>query len=130
MWIIICIICVLLSLLRYTPQTIDVEHKLKPFNPDFIPAVGDIDAFLKVKVFFRMVELKKLKSIFFLFLHTCSSLKPSLISCCRYKVPFGKYPTQKPFTEYSHKNEISITYKVLSNDGVLCITLSGNSSRW
>ena len=67
MWIIICIICVLLSLLRYTPQTIDVEHKLKPFNPDFIPAVGDIDAFLKVKVFFRMVELKKLKSIFFCF---------------------------------------------------------------
>ncbi|CAK8671810.1 intraflagellar transport protein 46 homolog [Clavelina lepadiformis] len=33
---------------RYTPQTIDLEHKLKPFNPDYIPAVGDIDAFLKV----------------------------------------------------------------------------------
>ncbi|KAL9963924.1 hypothetical protein ACROYT_G027480 [Oculina patagonica] len=33
---------------RYTPQTIDLEHKMKPFNPDFIPAVGDIDAFLKV----------------------------------------------------------------------------------
>lgn len=33
---------------RYTPQTIDLEHKLKPFIPDFIPAVGDIDAFLKV----------------------------------------------------------------------------------
>lgn len=33
---------------RYTPQAIDLEHKLKPFNPDFIPAVGDIDAFLKV----------------------------------------------------------------------------------
>ncbi|XP_066024855.1 intraflagellar transport protein 46 homolog [Pocillopora verrucosa] len=33
---------------RYTPQSIDLEHKLKPFNPDFIPAVGDIDAFLKV----------------------------------------------------------------------------------
>lgn len=27
---------------------IDLEHKLKPFIPDFIPAVGDIDAFLKV----------------------------------------------------------------------------------
>ena len=48
MWIIICIICVLLSLLRYTPQTIDLEHKLKPFNRDFTPAVGDSDAFLKV----------------------------------------------------------------------------------
>ena len=34
---------------RYTPQSIDLEHKLKPFNPDFIPAVGDIDAFLKVR---------------------------------------------------------------------------------
>ena len=33
---------------RYTPQTIDLDHKLKPFIPDFIPAVGDIDAFIKV----------------------------------------------------------------------------------
>ncbi|KAM4650548.1 intraflagellar transport protein 46 homolog isoform 2-T3 [Discoglossus pictus] len=33
---------------RYTPQTIDLDQKLKPFIPDFIPAVGDIDAFLKV----------------------------------------------------------------------------------
>ncbi|KAK7910455.1 hypothetical protein WMY93_015139 [Mugilogobius chulae] len=33
---------------RYTPQTIELEHVLKPFIPDFIPAVGDIDAFLKV----------------------------------------------------------------------------------
>ena len=33
---------------RYTPQAIQLEHKLKPFNPDYIPAVGDIDAFLKV----------------------------------------------------------------------------------
>lgn len=34
---------------RYTPQVIDLDHKLKPFIPDFIPAVGDIDAFLKVQ---------------------------------------------------------------------------------
>ncbi|KAH0623378.1 hypothetical protein JD844_031651, partial [Phrynosoma platyrhinos] len=33
---------------RYTSQMNDLEHKLKPFIPDFIPAVGDIDAFLKV----------------------------------------------------------------------------------
>ncbi|XP_053125309.1 intraflagellar transport protein 46 homolog isoform X2 [Hemicordylus capensis] len=33
---------------RYSSQMIDLEHKLKPFFPDFIPAVGDIDAFLKV----------------------------------------------------------------------------------
>ncbi|KAF3850582.1 hypothetical protein F7725_012354 [Dissostichus mawsoni] len=33
---------------RYSPQCIELEHSLKPFIPDFIPAVGDIDAFLKV----------------------------------------------------------------------------------
>lgn len=33
---------------RYTPQNMELEHSLKPFIPDFIPAVGDIDAFLKV----------------------------------------------------------------------------------
>ncbi|XP_049628345.1 intraflagellar transport protein 46 homolog [Suncus etruscus] len=33
---------------RYTPQPIGVDHKLKPFIPDFIPVIGDIDAFLKV----------------------------------------------------------------------------------
>ena len=35
---------------RYTPQLIDLDHKLKPFIPDFIPAVGDIAAFLKVQM--------------------------------------------------------------------------------
>ena len=35
-------------IIRYTPQSIELEHKLKPFIPDFIPSVGDIDAFLKV----------------------------------------------------------------------------------
>ncbi|KAM8989465.1 intraflagellar transport protein 46 homolog isoform 1-T1 [Ara ararauna] len=33
---------------RYTPKPIEIEYKLQPFIPDFIPAVGDIDAFLKV----------------------------------------------------------------------------------
>ncbi|XP_066911855.1 intraflagellar transport protein 46 homolog isoform X1 [Clytia hemisphaerica] len=33
---------------RYTPQSIDLDYKMKPFIPDYIPAVGDIDAFLKV----------------------------------------------------------------------------------
>lgn len=32
----------------YTPQNVDLEYKLKPFIPDFIPTVGDIDAFIKV----------------------------------------------------------------------------------
>ena len=35
---------------RYSPQVIELETRLKPFIPDFIPAVGDIDAFLKVKL--------------------------------------------------------------------------------
>ncbi|CAH8445276.1 unnamed protein product [Dicrocoelium dendriticum] len=33
---------------RYTPQTIELETHLRPFVPDYIAAVGDIDAFLKV----------------------------------------------------------------------------------
>ena len=33
---------------RYTPQKIDLDSKFKPFIPDYIPAVGDIDAFIKV----------------------------------------------------------------------------------
>jgi hypothetical protein len=33
---------------RYTPQNIELDYKLRPFIPDFIPAVGDIDAFLKI----------------------------------------------------------------------------------
>ena len=35
---------------RYTPQTVELDTKLKPFIPEFIPAIGDIDAFLKVHV--------------------------------------------------------------------------------
>ena len=42
------ILIVLLFFISYTPQSIELEHKLKPFIPDFIPAVGDIDAFIKV----------------------------------------------------------------------------------
>ncbi|XP_062499319.1 intraflagellar transport protein 46 homolog [Corticium candelabrum] len=33
---------------RYKPQQIELETKLKPFIPDYIPSVGDIDAFLKM----------------------------------------------------------------------------------
>ena len=33
---------------RYTPQTVELDTKLKPFIPEYIPAIGDIDAFLKV----------------------------------------------------------------------------------
>lgn len=33
---------------RYVPQNLSLDFKFKPFIPDYIPAVGDIDAFLKV----------------------------------------------------------------------------------
>lgn len=33
---------------RYKPQKIDLETKLKPFVPDYIPAVGEVDACLKM----------------------------------------------------------------------------------
>ncbi|XP_065214264.1 intraflagellar transport protein 46 homolog [Planococcus citri] len=33
---------------KYTPQHIELEYKLNPFMPDFIPAIGDIDAFIKI----------------------------------------------------------------------------------
>lgn len=33
---------------RYKPHQIELDTHLKPFIPEFIPAVGDIDAFVKV----------------------------------------------------------------------------------
>ncbi|XP_013192081.1 intraflagellar transport protein 46 homolog [Amyelois transitella] len=35
-------------IMKYTPQKIDIEFRLHPFVPEYVPAVGDIDAFLKV----------------------------------------------------------------------------------
>lgn len=33
---------------RYKPQKVELETKLKPFIPDFVPAVGEVDACLKM----------------------------------------------------------------------------------
>jgi len=33
---------------QYNPQKVEIETKLMPFIPEFIPAVGDIDAFIKI----------------------------------------------------------------------------------
>ena len=50
---------------KHRPQTIILDYKLKPFIPDYIPAVGDIDAFLKVKDdFLYSVKKRKSKGIF------------------------------------------------------------------
>ncbi|XP_053987139.1 intraflagellar transport protein 46 homolog isoform X2 [Hylaeus volcanicus] len=36
------------NIIRYTPQKVELNYKLIPFIPDYIPAVGDIDAFIKI----------------------------------------------------------------------------------
>lgn len=33
---------------RYKPQEHELEIELKPFIPEYIPTIGDIDAFIKV----------------------------------------------------------------------------------
>lgn len=33
---------------KHKPTDIELETKLKPFIPEYIPAVGDIDAFIKI----------------------------------------------------------------------------------
>ncbi|XP_023011736.2 intraflagellar transport 46 [Leptinotarsa decemlineata] len=35
-------------ILKYIPQQLNLDYKFKPFIPEYLPAVGDIDAFLKV----------------------------------------------------------------------------------
>ena len=44
---------------RYQPQAIELEFKLKPFIPDYIPSIGDIDAFIKVSLSLVFGSLKK-----------------------------------------------------------------------
>jgi intraflagellar transport protein 46 len=34
---------------RHAPEDVDLETRLKPFIPDYIPSVGEIDSFLKVR---------------------------------------------------------------------------------
>ena len=34
---------------RYKPQKLDLDTKLKPFIPDYVPAVGEVDACLKMQ---------------------------------------------------------------------------------
>ncbi|XP_061396575.1 intraflagellar transport protein 46 homolog [Musca vetustissima] len=35
-------------ILKYIPQHIETAYHLQPFIPDFVPAVGDVDAFIRV----------------------------------------------------------------------------------
>ena len=36
------------SISRYSPVMQDIDTKLKAFIPDYIPAIGEVDAFLKM----------------------------------------------------------------------------------
>jgi len=36
------------SAVRYKPAQIEIDTKLKAFIPDYIPAVGEVDAFIKM----------------------------------------------------------------------------------
>ncbi|EDW64970.1 intraflagellar transport protein 46 homolog isoform X1 [Drosophila virilis] len=36
-------------ILKYTPQAIETPYHLQPFIPEYVPAVGDVDAMLKVQ---------------------------------------------------------------------------------
>ncbi|XP_063627854.1 intraflagellar transport protein 46 homolog [Cydia splendana] len=51
-------------IMKYTPQKIDIEFKLQPFVPEYVPAVGDIDAFLKVTTPARGVRGEQLDEQF------------------------------------------------------------------
>lgn len=39
---------------RYEPREVELPTKLMPFIPDYVPAVGNIDPFIKVRVGMRV----------------------------------------------------------------------------
>lgn len=41
-------VILLTIILRFKPVTLEMETKLKAFIPEYIPAVGEVDAFLKI----------------------------------------------------------------------------------
>lgn len=38
-------------ILQYKPEVLQLETPLKPFIPDYVPAVGDVDEFIKVHTY-------------------------------------------------------------------------------
>ena len=64
---------------RYTPQNMELDLKLKPFIPDYIPAIGDIDAFIKVCVCVCVIYLSVCLSV-------CRCLYMSMCVCVFIKV--------------------------------------------
>ena len=39
-------------IIQYKPEVLQLDTPLKPFIPDFVPAIGDIDEFIKVNLQF------------------------------------------------------------------------------
>ncbi len=37
-------------ILQYKPEVLQLDTPLKPFIPDYVPAIGDIDEFIKVSL--------------------------------------------------------------------------------
>ena len=50
---------------RYKPTMLELDAKLKPFIPEYIPAVGEVDAFLKMERPDKTKEDLGLKSLVF-----------------------------------------------------------------
>ena len=79
---------------RYKPHQVELESCLKPFIPEFIPAVGDIDAFIRVTTSqLRSVDRRQLiiPYTFCVFaraascthcIFTCADFYPSLRTPC------------------------------------------------
>lgn len=68
----------------YTPQMIEINTKLKPFIPDYIPAVGDVDAFIKV-IFYHSSNLNIKKLIMTLGTITWQSINRKQFGLYRFR---------------------------------------------
>lgn len=44
-------------IMQYKPEVLQLDTPLKPFIPDFVPAIGDIDEFIKVNTQFIILCL-------------------------------------------------------------------------
>jgi intraflagellar transport protein 46 len=58
------------SITRYHPHNIELEAKFRPFIPEYLPAVGEVDAFLKIPRPDENEELLGLTTLVSWFEHT------------------------------------------------------------
>ena len=69
---------------RYTPQNMELDLKLKPFIPDYIPAIGDIDAFIKVCVCVIYLSICLSVGVFICLCVSVSSSRYLCLCLCMY----------------------------------------------